>query len=292
MDLRVDFLPVLIVGCLVLFAVGIMFHVLLVSKEKKLSIRGLFALLFSAVWALPVAAVMVYLLARTVPQFIEQSKPSESKPSIKRAKIEQDVIVSNVAEQEKTILVSEGEEPAETGSNLPDWVGQPEHVSENSVLISLSSKQWATVEEADREILKEARKRVREYFHAHHAFKSHWTISDELLKQHALGAPNVEKITRKTETSTFEVYRVHRQLTLSKTLHDSLYPVWREQIVQSRLWILGGLLGFITLILATSSTYLRLDAATSGLYRFRLKLAAVSLIVAAGLGVAIALPVG
>ena len=68
--------------------------------------------------------------------------------------------------------------------------------------------------------------------------------------------------------------------------------MWREQIVERRLWTLGSLLGVFTLILGATATYLRLDAATSGAYRLRLKLATVALIVAGGMGVAMMLPVG
>jgi len=52
-------------------------------------------------------------------------------------------------------------------------------------------------------------------------------------------------------------------LPCGKALHAS----WDEQIVNHRLMELGGVLGLVTLVLATSAGYFRLDDWTGGKYR-------------------------
>jgi hypothetical protein len=258
-----------------LFALGILVHVLWRSRERKVSLGGFFSLIFSAFLVLPVVAVMGYL---SIPLFKAQTQPADQ--HIEQREM---IITNSPVKATETLSITASETPIKRDPNLPEWVGQPN---------SLSSQQYATVEEAESEILTEAMLRIQKDFHKTYSYKGDWAIPEGLVEKHYLSEPYVEKITRNTENATFEVVRVHRRLTLTPAAHKKLYPVWREQIVERRLWILGSLLGVFTLILGATATYLRLDAATSGAYRFRLKLATVALIVAGGLGVATILPVG
>ena len=277
----------MIIPLLGLFALAIMAYVLLKSRERKFSLGGFFSFIFSAILVLTVVAVMAYLVAISAPQFAEQSATIEV--HFEKQQLIDTSIPENATE---TIPVTTNKPSVERDPDLPEWVGQPEVVSDERKLVSLSSQQYATVEEAEREVLREAEVRIQKDFEKTYPYKGSWVFPEEFVEKHYLSEPYVEKTTGNTENATFEMVRVHRRLTLSSAAHKKLYPVWREQIVERRLWTLGSLLGVFTLILGATATYLRLDAATSGAYRLRLKLATVALIVAGGMGVAKMLPVG
>jgi uncharacterized membrane protein len=277
----------IIASLLGLFAFAILAYVLLRSRDGKFSLGGFFSLIFSAILVLPVVAVLAYLLAESAPQFKERAELVDLHDEDRAM-----IVTGSPVQAVETIPVTTSEASVERDPNLPEWVGQPDSVSDEAKLVSLSSQQYVTVEEAESELLAEAMLQIQKYFHKTYSYKGDWAFPEGLVEEHYLGEPYVEKTTGNTENATFEMVRVHRQLMLSPKVHEKLYPVWREQIVERRLWALGSLLGVFTLILGSTATYLRLDAATSGAYRLRLKLATVALIVAGGMGVAMMLPVG
>lgn len=118
-----------------------------------------------------------------------------------------------------------------------------------------------------------------------------WQPPVELVQTHAVKETHVERIQRSTGNNDFFVYRAYHQVELSPEVRAALFPSWRSHTVDGRLWILGGLLGFVVLMLGTAATYLRLDALTGGNYRRRLKLASVTFLLAGGLGLAALLPI-
>ncbi len=78
--------------------------------------------------------------------------------------------------------------------------------------------------------------------------------------------------------------RTYRDSDLTKP-RQALHESWHDQIVKQRLIMLGTGLGMVTVMLAASAGYFRLNEMTHGQYGGRLKLAAAALIGAAGLGV-------
>lgn len=168
---------------------------------------------------------------------------------------------------------------------LPEWVTQPPQQRGNTTLLTVGSKQYSTVEEAEQEALKIAAYKLREDFQRFYPnSRGNWTVPQDLA-QTAVRKQHVETIQRRTSTSQtpFEVKRVYLQVELSDSVRNNFFQSWREQIVQRRLWTLGSVVGMLTLMFGTGTMYFRLDARTGGAYRRRLKLAAVSLIVAGGL---------
>lgn len=282
-------MPLIIVGGLFLFALAILGHVLLASREKRFSLRGFFGLLFAAVWALPVLAVLGWLGARSLPHLQEPSWAERMTVSAEPPGPPKGTLVS-VDSNKVGIPVDPDEDAVEEDASLPEWVGQPDQQEQGVTTVALSSQQWATVDEGRRQIYQMAAERIREDFHREYPNHRDWSLPAASIERRLVGEPYVQEIERTTGNKTFTVYRLHQQLALSDDLPSELYPIWRDQIVGRRLWILGGLLGVATMILATAAIYLRLDASTGGTYRFRLKLAAVALIVACGLGMAMWIP--
>ncbi len=146
----------------------------------------------------------------------------------------------------------------------------------------------ATVEEAVANARKAAIDLVRVDFAATFPQVAGWRPPASVVANSAIRQTFVEEVDRKTVSSgtPFRVYRGYNQVELSPSVRNQIYPLWRTEVVDRRIWALGGLAGLLTLTFATLSAYFRLDARTTGLYRRRLKLAAVSVIAAGGLAAA------
>jgi hypothetical protein len=82
------------------------------------------------------------------------------------------------------------------------------------------------------------------------------------------------------------VQRAYYQIEISPEVYNNFRAEWTAGAVNERLKGLGAFGGFLTLLFATLAGYLRLDDRTKGAYRGRLRVAAVSLIIAAGVAAA------
>lgn len=269
---RMSVLMLLVLGGLVLMVLGILVTGILSWRKKGFSFAKV--LLFPLLLVVPIGLVLPFLVMIRTELSSDHSVQSESVSFDQGYENSGAEIVTS---PEKLSVESESDD-------LPEWVNQPDVVGQDSLVATISSQQYATEEEGDREILEKARRRVMDDFHKYHPHRGSWSIPVGLLNEQTLSQRHIEAITRKTNTATFEVYRVHRQLTLNSEIRETLYPVWRKQIVERRLLLLGALLVVATLILGTLASYFRLDQMTQGVYRWQLKLAAFSLIVACGLG--------
>jgi hypothetical protein len=178
--------------------------------------------------------------------------------------------------------------PAErdfANEELPAWTQEREVSSDDSTRFVLTSRQYSTRAEAEQEVLAVAADLFQKDFEQDHAMTGldRWRISPDDVRRHAVVRSFDEVLETDFGSFTAPMHRLHVQVELSPAVQAHFYPEWRQHVVAHRLWILGGLVGLVTLILGTSSTYFRLDSLTNGLYRRRLKVAATSLIVAGGL---------
>jgi hypothetical protein len=250
------------------------------AVSRKLSLRAVAASILAWLWVLPVAAVLVYVLIRGV-------GPSGSTPPV----ADEEAVELGESATGEDFAAAVKPSAADDHAALPAWVRQGRVENGSNTLLVLKSQQFATVEEAERQVLDEAVRQVRLDFHQEYPDEGAWTVPMELVRNQAIRQRYVQPISRQSGNVTFDVHRVYLQVELSPALRGELYPVWRRQIVAGRLWTLGSLLGVVTLVLGTSAAYLRLDSLTRGLYRGRLKLAAASLIVAGGVAAATLLKV-
>jgi hypothetical protein len=117
-----------------------------------------------------------------------------------------------------------------------------------------------------------------------------WNLPLTVVRDHAQVDLFVEpyKVVTAGEPQGITTNRAFVLISLSPEVRQQVYLTWREQIVERRLWAFGGggVFALATLIVGAGAGYLRLDTLSHGAYRRRLKLAAVSLIVAGGLAVA------
>jgi hypothetical protein len=150
--------------------------------------------------------------------------------------------------------------------------------------VVVESKQYATVNEAEENVYLIASGLALEDFSEHqHLNGGRLAVTPKLLETHAYRRRHVQEIVRTSGASTFRVVKLYQQVELSPNLRSRLYELWRAETVERRLWGLGSLVAFLTLITGTIATYLRLNLRTHGAYRGRLKFACVCLITAAGM---------
>lgn len=163
-------------------------------------------------------------------------------------------------------------------AKLPAWIEEAELRLGDTTLQVLSSQRFATVDEAEAQLAERAAAVLVRDFHKAQPAAGNWKIPWTWIREHAVDEVFVEPIDR----DFGRVYREHVRLVLSPETRQGLYPLWREQIVDRRLMVIGGLVGLVSLMLGTSLAYFRLDHWTGGACRGRLKLAAWSLIAGGG----------
>jgi len=179
----------------------------------------------------------------------------------------------------------------ETTTKRPEWVDEKPVESGDSRRIVVVGKLGLNPESAEAEGVAAAVVAVRRDFAQHYPVSDSWLPPAKIVRDQAIKQVYVEAAEHTTSTSDthFKTYRAYCQVELSPALRSQLFPYWREEIVGRRLWSLGGLAGLLTLTFGTVAAYFRLDERTSGHYRRRLKLAAVSIIAAGGLAAAMLL---
>lgn len=316
MSWAVLLIGLIVVGFLVCASIGTVVGVLMKVNNKTISPRKAAPHLVGLVWILPVVAVCLFLVApfflviwsvssdrivsHSQNEAVLTSSQSVGSVTVKHELVHDETLASPMpgfpgptTKRISASTTSSAERPIgaqSVATELPAWVLAGEINSENSRSLVLASEQFAKVDRARQNVLREAVRVVLKDFQRTHNGLGSWTLPDALVQQHAVRQEYVEEIARTTDLNTFLVYRVYYQVELSPTVRAAVFENWRGQTVTSRLWMLGGLLGFVTLMLGTTATYLRLDAMTNGAYRRRLKLASVSLLVAGGLVLAAKLP--
>ena len=261
------------------------------GKSPGFSWSRLAAHLGSLVWLVPVAAVFAIYVSwmpseKRAWRSVSPAQETQIDTAVNRAPDlpSGPVYFGPASSPNKPALNSENRFLA-TGTSLPDWVREKDSDLENGKLVVVTGEIGGTVDEARAEAQTAALRLVRDDFEATYPQAQGWTPPAPAAAQAAIRRIFVEEIDRKTVSSgvPFRVYRAYDQVELSPHVRAQLFPHWRDQIVDRRIEALSGLTALLTLTFATLAAYFRLDARTSGLYRRRLKFAAVCVIAAGGL---------
>lgn len=265
---------------LLISAVGIALSIALKGRRPRLNIRSAGSTLIGMLGAIPVLAVTVFAAGQAAP--LLQTEPVEpASPT------------SFVFEEGGRI----GDEPAPPDSplgaedaDLPEWIREGNRESIDGQLAVISSKQYATIEEAEEEAYGTAAEILQQRFHARFPDGGEWTIPRSAIIEHAQRLRHDQAIDRETERFSFTAHRVHLQIVLSDESVAELQPYWREQVSDRRVRGLGGLFLLAITLIGSLAAYLRLDEITQGTYRRRLKLAAIAMMTGAGLLIGILIP--
>jgi hypothetical protein len=174
----------------------------------------------------------------------------------------------------------------ETLPQEPDWAKTSALPNDNGVLVTLSSERFATLAEAEEHVTERALAFVRDRYREEFPLPGEWMAPVSLIEPHGVKSLVGEELDKDFGNGLqTKMYRAHLRLELNSQLRDAVHDWWRGQVVSQRLTTLGTGLGMITVLLAATAGYFRLNALTQGQYGGRLKLAAVALVGAAGLGV-------
>jgi len=291
-----SFIAIGILG--LLFVVGISFIGLLIyfatrsenfsAKQVVLSVLGLFiavplALIFAWVLtaktysrhesgATPTAVVRPPVSAQPIDLGSSAPLPKRPSPPIEARRPAQPgdpIGFGSEPTGVEATVVTEGvqETVIERGTVLPDWVKETEMVSGDKTIVVMTSRQFATAEEGDAEIVGAAAEWVVDDFAKTYDANERVTISPALLKHTVYRRRFVETIDRQSGANSFRVYRVHQQVELSPTTRKVFFAHWRGQVVEQRLWLIGKLVGFFTVILGGLAVFLRVGARSSRTFR-------------------------
>lgn len=172
--------------------------------------------------------------------------------------------------------------PAVTASKTPTrpgWVENPPQPSMELYELVVKAGPWKTPLECERELDEKITWAVDSYVA--------WRIGDEASSQVQLPAdyarehlvkenPWVEKV----NTSLGEMYNVYALLQFDRQVEGKLQDLWDQIRLGTRLLLSAAVLAGALLILSVIYGYLKLDLATGGAYRGRLRFVAVVTILA------------
>lgn len=269
-------------GFLGTFGVGLAAQAFFRGRNARISWGNLAANLGGLAWLLPVAAVFALYGFWMRPNLINLPDRWSRGPQSSVLAVEPASIGHVVANDNPSRFAQNSVESSKT---MPSWVNEKEVVLGDDRLVVVTGEIGATVEEAEANARATAVELVRNDFAADFPQSAGWEPPARAIAAMAIRTdPFVEEIDRKTLSSgtAFRVFRAYDQVLLSPVVRKQILPLWRDEVVSRRIWALGGLAGLLTLTFATLAAYFRLDDRTSGLYRRRLKLAAVCVIAAGG----------
>ena len=297
-SVSIGIVPLLALGLVFLAFVAVI-TVLLAARRPLFPFQQIKAVALTLLWVVPALAVVGLIGLRAEPRRVDFHLPSGDSRFTIREEVRSTVRpVSSESTSEdgaevvtKTAVKASNQLPAdkvlkvlETRSGAPDWAEKEPQLSDKGTLVSLSSERFATLQEAEQQLTAKAVSFVREFYRDEYPLSGDWTVPVSIIERNSM-----RKLVGETFNKDFgsgiqgTMYRAHLQLELNSAMRQALHDSWQGQIVSHRLTVLGSMLGLVTLMLATSAGYFRLDDLTGGLYRRRLKFAAASLIAAASL---------
>jgi hypothetical protein len=163
---------------------------------------------------------------------------------------------------------------------LPAWISNSTTEPDARVY---TSGLWVTTGEADQELTRKLSPALSEYFWAQYPQAAGWTPSEVLCVQSGAVAQRCyESVPMQFGDDTHTMHRAYWQVQHTPESAQFLFDNWRPLAVQQRLVWLGGGILLLTLLCGAASAYFRVDAATGGRYRGRLRFAAGAVCVAGG----------
>ncbi len=260
-------------------AVLIGVSVYLAAQGGTLQWRAVAAKLISVMWLIPAVAVVAVPLWIAGERLTPQPVRTPTAPFPRDAPSEIPATLASMTAQ------SAGDVHEK---EVPEWVHHPTTVVGDTRIVVLSSGRRAAVDPSEKDDAVNATRRqvytqtvslIRSYFNEAYPISGNLPVPDPVVRS-AYGKTFTEK--QKSDSGPI-VYRYHAQVRLSPEIVDRLLPAWKSQQTQHRLYVFCTALGVLTLVLGTTTAYLRLDRMTDGAYRGRLKLASLSFITAGSL---------
>jgi hypothetical protein len=173
-----------------------------------------------------------------------------------------------------------------TAEKAPDWVDHPPQPRADRYEMVVKAGPWKTRPECDRELDEKLAWAVDSYVA--------WRIGDEAATQVQLpeeyARENLvkEQWIEKINTSLGEMYNLYALLSFDGRVEGKVQDTWNQIVLGARLLVAAAILGGVLLILTVIYGYLKIDIATQGSYRGRLRfLAGAAILALATVGVAL-----
>jgi len=290
---------ILVVGLLGLLAFALVATVLVASRHSLEAWQKLKAMLAVMIWVIPAGALVVWIAQRSDRHFVDTRQPSASdtyqvattRPMPVQYAQHVDGSITTVSHgPDATMPVTVEADIAprlkvrRISSDDPGWKEETTYVDGREVH-SLSSQRFATLALAEEQATEQLLTRIKAHYHNQFPLEANTARLMEMVNLFAI-KDSVGEVIDKWDFGngiTGKMYRAHFRYDFTPQLHDALSTHWRGQTIEHRIGILGGMLGLVTLMLGTAAGYFRLDDATGGKYRGRLKLAAALVVTAGGL---------
>jgi hypothetical protein len=155
---------------------------------------------------------------------------------------------------------------------------------DDSLPRTYSSGLWVTTEEADQELLRTVAPELRQYFWSEYPAAARWSPAPELIvPSGAVARRCYETVPVQFGEHTQTMYKAHWQVARTPDVARFFFDNWRPLAVQQRLIWAVVAVGLLTLIFGALGVYYRLNAATGGQHRGRLRFATGAVCVAGGL---------
>jgi hypothetical protein len=168
-------------------------------------------------------------------------------------------------------------------TELPAWATEKSN-SDNSVSRTYSSGLWVTTEEADQELLRNVAPELQQFFWSEHPAATGWSPSPQLIvPSGAVARRCYETVAVQFGEHTQTMHRAHWQIERTPEVARFFFDHWRPLAVQQRLVWAGAAVGLLTLVFGAIGAYFRLNAATGGRFRGRLRFATGAVCIAGGL---------
>jgi hypothetical protein len=163
-------------------------------------------------------------------------------------------------------------------SKRPNWVDNPPQPSADAYEVAVKAGPWKTRLECEQSLDEEIDWAIDSFVA--------WRIGEEARTQVQLPADYVrqhlvkEQWLEKINTSLGEMFNLHALLSFDRQVEGKLQDAWTGVMLNARLVLSAAILGGVLLLLSVIYGYLKIDLATHGAYRGRMRFAAVGMILA------------
>ncbi len=166
-------------------------------------------------------------------------------------------------------------------AELPAWTAQTEESDGLPRVIATDPN--ATIDDANAEAVSRLSHRLSEVFVLEHPEAAGWfpQLSD-MRRMGVIGRRAIQQSEVTVGQFTEPVFQAFFEVVPPEDLNAQLFAAWRPEALKSRLLLVGGGIGLLTLLFGTLAVWLRIDDATQGKYRKQLGWSTAALWVVAG----------
>jgi hypothetical protein len=168
-------------------------------------------------------------------------------------------------------------------TELPAWVTATSN-GDDSLPRTYTSGLWVTTDEADQELLRHVAPELQHYFWSEYPAAAGWSPAPEMIvPSGAVARRCYETVPVQFGEHTQTMHKAHWQVARTPEVARYFFDKWRPLAVQQRLVRAGAVIGLLTLVFGALGAYYRLNAATAGRFRGRLRFATGAVCIAGGL---------